>query len=145
MHLASGPNTAVQSAWLVQGPPTAWAQKPSPSIVLTQLQVLALLQKIECPVAHLAAHRHPLEAVGETTVPPFLRHLRLKLTRASASRGNRGGTTAPRSAPPASFSALPLEMVPLSSLLARSSKNCSLASRDIGYILPQRSGVISPA
>src|SRR5215208_4319468 len=125
MHLASGPNTAVQSAWLVQGPSVLLAQKPSPSIVLMQTQDLALLQGITCPVVHLAAHRHPLEAVGETTVPPFLRHLRLKLTRASASRGNRGGTTAPRSAPPTTLSARVLQMVPPSKLLARSSRNCS--------------------
>ena len=128
MHLKSGPSNAMQSAWLAQvGPPALLEQKPSPSMVLKQLQVLALPHLTTPGVSHLFAQRQGAAGSPGTLAPPFLRHLHLALhlRLASASRGNKEVTTAPTSAPPTSLSALPLEMVPSSSPLARSSKNCS--------------------
>ena len=127
MHLQFAPNSA-QSALLVQVEATEpRPQKPSPSMVGRQRQSSLLWQGIALVLSHGVAQRQGEAGSAGILVPPFLRHLHLALhlRLASASRGNSEGTTAPRSAPPASFSALPLEMVPLSRPFARSSKNCS--------------------
>ena len=127
MHLQFAPNSA-QSALLVQVEAIEpRPQKPSPSMVGRQRQSSLLWQGIALVLSHGVAQRQgEAGSAASSQVPPFLLHLLLLLIRASASRGNNEGTTAPRSAPPASFSALPLEMVPLSSPFARSSKNHSV-------------------
>jgi hypothetical protein len=118
------------------GPVSPAPQKPLPARVSKHLHSVVpgqLITPVSVPEAHVAAQwQSPLES-GTAF---FLRHLHLALhlCLASASRGNREGTTAPRSAPPASLSARLLEIVPSSSPLARSSKKCSCIATSLSTL-----------
>src|SRR5215217_6282469 len=99
------------------------------------------------PFSHVPAHRQGEEAsVAASQMPPFLIHLFLALIRrrASASLENRGVSTVPKAAAPTNPSARLLEMVPLSSPLARSSKNCSTTLPFSLYTLLKYQGKCTP-
>jgi hypothetical protein len=120
------PRKAAQSALLEHPGPSSGllrsVQKPLPSTVSKHSHKLLLWHFIGGLVHVSAQWQFPFSS----GMPPFLWHLRCAFrVRASACLGITGKRAVLRAAAPNSCSARLLEIVPSSSPLARSSKNCS--------------------
>jgi hypothetical protein len=114
-----------------------WLQKPLQHSLLL-LQALLYVLHAQVPPSQLRL-QHTLSFVH--TFPVRLQ----PGGSAAASPMPSDASVLPTRAAPINLSALPREMLPLASPVARASKERSLASGDIGSPFPKGAGLVSPA